>query len=169
MASIDQQIRSSNEAICGAIDALTPNRPLLSQQLLGQLRNLVEGVAAKWDADTGNATYDYEAIKTAVDSLGSAPKKLHFLQRFHKLLQQSASHYTMDGNASERLMLKYYEYLVRLRDLARDEWDMAVLMNLHKFPLDLDPHLGSTTRRLQGGSRQIRHRPLPDDATATTS
>ncbi|GAP60671.1 conserved hypothetical protein [Arthrobacter sp. Hiyo1] len=150
MASIDQQIRSSNEAICGAIDALTPNRPLLSQQLLGQLRNLVEGVAAKWDADTGNATYDYEAIKTAVDSLGSAPKKLHFLQRFHKLLQQSASHYTMDGNASERLMLKYYEYLVRLRDLARDEWDMAVLMNLHKFPLDLDPALREYHQKIAG-------------------
>ncbi|MGP7813779.1 ATP-dependent DNA helicase [Glutamicibacter soli] len=141
MATIDQQICSANEAICGAIDALAPNRPLLSQQVLGQLRNLVEGVAAKWTTGNGYAIYDYSAIKAAVENLGSAPKKLHFLQRFHKLLQESVSHYTMDGDASERLMLKYYEYLMRLRDLAHEEWTLSLLSNLEKFPVDLDPSL----------------------------
>ncbi|WP_019482536.1 hypothetical protein [Arthrobacter sp. TB 23] len=90
MATIDQQIRSANQTIRGAIDALRPNRPLLSQQVLGQLRNLVEGVAARWHTGYGDAAYDYNTIKTAVEKLGSAPKKLHFLHRFHKLLQESA-------------------------------------------------------------------------------
>lgn len=141
MATIDQQIYSANEAICGAIEALSPNRPLLSQQVLGQLRNLVEGVAARWTSGHGDSTYDYSVIKEAVANLGSAPKKLHFLKRFHKLLQESVSHYTMDGDASERLMLKYYEYLMRLRDLVREEWSLAILSNLEKFPVDLDPSL----------------------------
>jgi hypothetical protein len=36
------------------------------------------------------------------------------------LLQASVSHYTLDRDPSERLMLKYYEYLLRTRDLAKD-------------------------------------------------
>lgn len=39
--------------------------------------------------------------------------KFNFLGRFHKLIQKSASHYTLDGDASERLMLKYYERRAR--------------------------------------------------------
>jgi hypothetical protein len=33
------------------------------------------------------------------------------LGKFHDLLKISTSHYTLDGDASERLMLKYYEYI----------------------------------------------------------
>lgn len=109
--------------------------------MLGQLRNLVEGVAVLWSAGRRDAEYDYGAIKSAVEALGSAPKKIHFLHRFHKLLQESASHYVVDGDASERLMLKYYEYLVRLRALVRAEWDLPVLGNLNTFPVDLDPSM----------------------------
>ena len=41
--------------------------------------------------------------------------KLRFLGKFHDLLQISVSHYTPDENASERLMLKYYEYLIKIK------------------------------------------------------
>lgn len=170
MATIDQQISSANEAICGAIDALAPNRPLLSQQVLGQLRNLVEGVASRWTTGQGDATYDYNIIKTSVDNLGSAPKKLHFLHRFHKLLQESVSHYTMDGDSSERLMLKYYEYLMRLRDLAHDEWSLTLLSNLEKFPVDLIRPFVNTTRRSQCELGQVgRESSHKGDETDTTS
>jgi hypothetical protein len=42
----------------------------------------------------------------------------NFLGKFHKLIQMIASHHTLDGDASERLMLKYYEYLHRMPDPA---------------------------------------------------
>lgn len=141
MATVDQQISAADRSISGAIDALSPDRPLLSQQMLGQLRNLVEGVAARHCEGRGDAEYDYAAITRAVDALGTAPKKLHFLRRFHKLLQESVSHYVVDGDASERLMLKYFEYLVRLRAFAKTEWNLPLLANLEKFPVDLDPSL----------------------------
>ncbi len=66
---------------------------------------------------------------------------LNFLGRFHKLVQTSASHYTLDGDASERLMLKYYEYLLRIRNLMLDSAGIELLSNLEGFPVDLDPSL----------------------------
>ncbi|PPG44398.1 ATP-dependent RecD-like DNA helicase [Rathayibacter sp. AY2B5] len=160
MSTALDQIRAADAAICGAINALTPDRPLLSQQMLGQLRNLVEGVAVRWSTGQPSTDYNYDAIKAALDDLGSAPKKLHFLKRFHKLLQESASHYVVDGDASERLMLKYYEYLMRLRDFAQAEWSFAVLSNLEKFPVDLDPSLREyhqkIAERIHAGRQGLR-------------
>ncbi|MFL9694856.1 hypothetical protein, partial [Aeromonas veronii] len=59
--------------------------------------------------------------------------KLNFIGKFHKLIQKSASHYTLDGDNSERLMLKYYEYLHRIRSLVEKETDLKILSNLEKF------------------------------------
>ena len=38
-------------------------------------------------------------------------------------------------------MLKYYEYLLRLRGLLKSEYGISVLQNLENFPIDLDPSL----------------------------
>jgi len=89
---------------------------------------------------TGEAEFRYDAVKPALAYVRSQGK-LNFLGRFHSLLQVSSSHYTLDGDASERLMLKYYEYLHRLRSLVRTACAMEVLGNLESFPIDLDPSL----------------------------
>ena len=67
--------------------------------------------------------------------------KLNFLSKFHRLLQKSVSHYSPDEDSSERLMLKYYEYLHRIRSLLQDNCGVGVLANLEDFPVDLDPSL----------------------------
>jgi hypothetical protein len=67
--------------------------------------------------------------------------EFNFLGKFHKLLQSSSSHYTLDGDASERLMLKYYEYLHRIRSLLQTKYGVAVLGQLESFPINLDPSL----------------------------
>lgn len=41
------------------------------------------------------------------------------LSRCHKLLQASASRYTLDKDPSERLVLTYYEQMLRPLDLAQ--------------------------------------------------
>jgi helicase, putative len=48
------------------------------------------------------------------------------------------SHYSRDENNSERLMLKYYEYLLYIKNFLKDEYNIEVLDNLAKFPLNLD-------------------------------
>ena len=47
----------------------------------------------------------------------------------------------MDGDSSERLMLKYYEYLYRIRSLLLHIFNISILPNLELFPVDLDPSL----------------------------
>lgn len=47
----------------------------------------------------------------------------------------------LDDDPSERLMLKYYEYLLRTREIAQVHLCITILENLESFPLDLDPAL----------------------------
>ncbi len=63
------------------------------------------------------------------------------LSKFHNLLQKSVSHYTFDEGGSERLMLKYYEYLLRIKVFLKEKYKMDVLKNINDFPLNLDDHL----------------------------
>ena len=140
MPTVSEQIRGADEAICGSINQLGDQRALLSQVVLSQIRNLVEGVAVRLHSGSSNATFDYAAINPAMQFVKSRAS-FNFLGRFHKLIQQSASHYALDGDASERLMLKYFEYLLRVRSLLHNECGVAVLANLEAFPVDLDPSL----------------------------
>ncbi len=61
--------------------------------------------------------------------------------KFHNLLQISASHYTLDEGKSERLMLKYYEYLLRIKIFLKKTYALDVLDNLEEFPLNTDAKL----------------------------
>jgi hypothetical protein len=161
MASIDAQIRSTSANIEGNIDALCHDRALLAQNLLSQLRNLVEAVAVRLHLGGGNADFHYDATGPAIAWAGSQNKQINFLHRFHKLLQLSTSHYTFEGDASERLMLKYYEYLLRLRTLLHDRCGIDVLDNLEKFPVDLDPSLSEYHQKI--AERIDATRLLPSD------
>ncbi|GAA5157788.1 ATP-dependent RecD-like DNA helicase [Viridibacterium curvum] len=140
MATVSQQIQNSDEAICRNIESLADQRALLSQNVLSQLRNLVEGVAVRLHTGSPDAEFNYPAVEPGLAFVKSKGR-FNFLGKFHKLIQQSASHYTWDGDASERLMLKYYEYLYRIRSLLKDTCGLVVLANLEDFPVDLDPSL----------------------------
>lgn len=140
MASVEQQVRSADSAICQNIGRYAGDRGFLSQNLLAQLRNLVEGLIVWAHLGDPLAEFHYDRVGPALEAV-KAKARFRLLSRFHGLLQASASHYTLDGDPSERLMLKYYEYLVRMRDLAQKEFGAAILANIEKFPADLDPSL----------------------------
>ncbi len=140
MATVAEHIGAADAVICANIATLPSQRDLLSQNVLGQLRNLVEGVAVRLHAGHGDVEYNYDAIEAAL-SWVKANGRLNFVTKFHTLLKPSVSHYTFDGDTSERLMLRYYEYMLRLRTLLHNEAGVAVLGNLELFPLDQDPAL----------------------------
>lgn len=141
MATVRSQITSAATTISENIEALAGNRKLMSKNIIKQLRDLTEGVIVRMHEKSDSATYDHDAIKAGTSWIGSSGKKFNFLHEFHKLLQQSESHYTFNGDVSERLMLKYYVYLLQIRTLLRDECSLKVLTNLEDFPVDLDPSL----------------------------
>jgi hypothetical protein len=60
-----------------------------------------------------------------------------YLSNFLKGLKYIDHRITKDGQA-ERLMLKYYNYLWEIRKFLKRDFDINVLDNLEKFPLDLD-------------------------------
>lgn len=155
MSTVSDQIQSADAAICANIESLTDQRTLLSQNVLAQLRNLVEGVAVRLHKRSPDAEFDYSEVPSALAFVRSYAK-LNFLGKFHKLIQKSASHYTLDGDASERLMLKYYEFLYRIRSLLRDSCGVAVLANLEAFPVDLDPSLREYHEKIAARIEVIR-------------
>lgn len=159
MATVSHQIQNADEAICRNIESLSDQRALLSQNVLSQLRNLVEGVAVRLHLGEPDAEFVYAAIEPAL-AFVRRRARFNFLGKFHKLLQLSASHYTLDGDASERLMLKYYEYLYRIRSVLRDNCGISVLANLESFPVDLDPSLREYHEKIAARIEAVRsHRP----------
>ncbi|MDD3815441.1 MAG: ATP-dependent RecD-like DNA helicase [Desulfocapsaceae bacterium] len=163
MTTISKQIQSADEAICRNIESLADQRALLSQNVLSQLRNLVEGVAVRLHTGSPDAEFNYAAVEPGLAFVKSKAR-FNFLGRFHKLIQKSSSHYTLDGDASERLMLKYYEYLHRIRSLLRDNCGVGILANLEAFPVDLDPSLREYHEKIAARIEAVRSTP-PDSST----
>ena len=90
---------------------------------------------------------------------------LRFLHQFHELLQKSVSHYTLDENGSERLMLKYYEYLLKIKIFLNDTYGLHVLDNIEDFPLDTDTELSEYHEKI---AEKI-YSPSPGFSTSTYS
>ena len=142
MLRIDKAIFDTNGVICDNICQLRfSDRGLLSQNILGQIRNFVEYIAIKAyskgkDVDPNDYNLNVEALKN-MQHRGD----LRFLYRFHEMLQKSVSHYTVDKDGSERLMLKYYEHLLKIKLYLKRTFNLDVLENISDFPLNMDTEL----------------------------
>src|SRR5690606_30002504 len=119
----------------------------LSQNILADLRDLVEHVSLKTFSNGQNIEITYDNIQKANDYVKKV-SYLNFLHKFHKFLQISTSHYTLDEGHAERLMLKYYEYMIKIKKLLKDRYNMEILSNLDEFPLEVDPHLNEYYKKI---------------------
>ena len=131
MLRIDKAILDTNAVICENISRLGEiDRGLLSQNILSQVRNFVEYVAIKIFANGNDVNpNDYNLNVAALKDM-QCRGNLRFLYRFHEMLQKSVSHYTVDKDGSERLMLKYYDYLHEIKDIYRFYFNTVILRNL---------------------------------------
>lgn len=137
----DKWIRRCDTAICNNLESADMlDRGLLSVNILSQLRNLIDHICVKIFAENGGriAQVYYDNIKEAKKYV-HGNGKFRFIKQFYDLLQVSVSHYTLESENSERLMLKYYEYLLRVKRFMKSEYGMDILHNIDKFPLDTDP------------------------------
>lgn len=118
------------------------SRGILSQNILSQLRNLVEDVIVlDYNKRNGmNLGNEYKSKKKAYKELEKRCKP-KFLNDFHKYLQISKSHYTSDSNGAELLMQKYYYYLLKLKEFVKKEFNLVILENISDYPIDNDKTL----------------------------
>lgn len=141
MPNIDDRIRNIDSVICRHIaSADFSPRGAVAQDVLAQLRNFVEHIMLKFYANGRDIENTYPNICAAIEFVQSRGD-LKILYRFHDYLQIVASHYTLDEENSERLMLKYYEYLLAIKNLLHDRYNLNVLANLEDFPLHIDETL----------------------------
>lgn len=141
MNKIDTAILEIDKVICANIGKFDDSeRGLLSQNILSHLRNFVEYISLKAYSLGNDIEITYDNITKANDYVSSRGN-LKFLTKFHKFLQISASHYTLDEENSERLMLKYYEYLLKIKSYLKKSYDLDVLENIDDFPIKIDSAL----------------------------
>jgi len=142
MRKVDSAIINISELICENISEFdSSKRGFISQNILSQLRNLVEYIAVKIfsngeDINPNDQSTNEESIK-----LLKRNGKYRFLYDFHQMLQKSVSHYTVDKESSERLMLKYYEYLHKIKSFLIDNYNLEILENLSSFPINTDEEM----------------------------
>lgn len=142
MLKVDEAIFDTNKVICRNISVFDASeRGLLSQNILAQLRNFVEYIVQKVYSNGDDTDPNNYQDKKAAWEYVKTKGELRFLSKFHNLLQKSVSHYTFDEGGSERLMLKYYEYLLKIKVFLNTKYNMDVLENIDDFPLNLDDNL----------------------------
>lgn len=138
---IDNQILNIDKVICRYISNLSNStRGEISQDILSQLRHFVEHIMLKIYANGSDIEDTQDNVKQAV-KYAKSEEALRHLSRFHHFLQVSVSHRTLEEENSERLMLKYYEYLLRIKMLLHDKYSLDVLVNLEEFPIAADESL----------------------------
>lgn len=148
MRQVDEQINICDQAISKLIETFGSNsedRGFLSLNILNNLRTFVESVSVK---AAGETDYSYEIFQSKAKNFVAARADLRFLSKFHKRLQESKSHYATDEDVSERLMLKYYEYLLRIKSFLKTTYNINVLNNIDKFPLNTDQTLSEYHKKI---------------------
>lgn len=138
MNELDRKIENINKTLCDNIELVDfTDRGFVSQNLLSQCRNLVEHVAMKIYSEENDLVIGYDGIQAAMKHLKTDNNYL-FLRKFHGFLQQTVSHYTPDYDGAERLVLKYYEYLLQIKVFYKERYNKELLQNLDKFPIHID-------------------------------
>lgn len=135
---VDINLENSNKMICDNInDIKLLGRWKSSIHMLKWLRDLLDSIIIKVKNSGNNVDMTNEEIKQSVKYI-KENAKYRELRDFHALLQISSSHYTNDEFWSETIMVKYLEYLYKIRKFVKNEFNLNILHNLNEFPYELD-------------------------------
>ena len=141
MPSIDDSIRKIDNVICRHLDEIEDSsRGAISQDILEQLMKFVNHIMLKFYAKGSDIPATDENIIKAAE-YAQINSDLSSLYKFRNFLQVVTTQYTLDEDGSERLMLKYYQYLLEAKNLLSHHYGITILHNLYKFPLHLDDTL----------------------------
>ena len=156
MPSIDESIKKIDSVICRHLDEIENNsRGAISQDILEKLTKFVNHIMLKFYANGREIPITTENIAKATE-FAQVNSELYTLYIFHNYLEVVTTQYTLDEDGSERLMLKYYQYLLEAKNLIWHYYGIEVLHNIDKFPLHLDDTLQEYYKKI---SEKIERHP----------
>lgn len=141
MPRLDDSIRRIDNVICRHLDNIEDSsRGAISQDILEQLMKFVNHIMLKFYSNGTDIEITEENISRAAE-YAQINSELSTLYKFRNFLQVVTTQFTLDEDGSERLMLKYYQYMLEAKNLLHDYFGIDILHNLEKFPLHLDDTL----------------------------
>lgn len=142
MDTINEKIKIADNNIIRNIELIDSEGIwLVSQNILSQIRNLLQAVFLKIYCSDENQTLElnYDNIEKATKYIHSEWKYKTF-SKFYKFIQTSSSHYTESPENSERLIIKYIPFLYELKNFMKEEYDIVILQNLCKIVNNKDTY-----------------------------
>jgi len=117
-------------------DTQLKDKGFLSENILSQLRNLVEDVTILLNNKINGLTLDthYDNVSSSFDAI-KGKRQYKFLFDFHSYLQGTASHYTPNEDSAIRLVKHYYRYICLIKKLLKDEFNIDIINNIDLFPV----------------------------------
>lgn len=150
MDEIEQAVINSDRTICENIDTIgATKKDLVYQNILNGLRTFLEAIALRiYNSDNNcQPSYSYDCIKTALKYISSVDRYGE-IARFHSFLQRSKSHFSSDDDDAERLMIRYFEMLVKTKRIYFERFHSEVLHNIAKLSPETDPGLIDHYRKI---------------------
>lgn len=130
------EIIKANQYIDAKLEEMNAeNRAAKSLEIVLAVRNLNDNIALTLYNEL------FPGKPMGVNKAGAqfmSNKELRFISKFHKFLNESVSHFTPSEDGAERLMIKYYDYLVQLKNLMYKRYGIKILSNINNFWSDLD-------------------------------
>lgn len=112
------------------------DKGFLSENILAQLRNLIEDVAILINNRENNQSLDtqYENISPSLDFL-KGKSKYKFILDFYNFLKGTSSHYTPSEDGAEKLVAYYFRYICLTKKLLHSDYNIEIIKNIDKFPI----------------------------------
>ena len=132
----DKEINRASDGIDKALSTATrSNRGEVAFRILSVVRNLNDHIAFKiWKDVRPDQKMDINKVASKFGNV----RPYQFIARFDHFLRASVSHFTPSEEGAERLMIKYYRYLLQLKKAVYDRYGMIILRNVDMFLEDLD-------------------------------
>ncbi|MCQ2382766.1 MAG: AAA family ATPase [Clostridia bacterium] len=136
--SAEKEISYISKVIEKNIDyyKILKDKGFLSENILSQLRNLVEDVAILINNKENNFELDtnYENINPSFQYL-KQHNKYKFIVDFYNFLRGTASHYTPSEDCAEKLVSYYFRYLCLIKIFLKEKYGLEIINNIEDFPM----------------------------------
>lgn len=132
----EREIQKASNAIDKALLTITKtNRGEVALRIVTVVRNLNDHVAYKvWQDLRPDQKMGLQKVASKFDTL----RPYQFIARFDKFLRASVSHFTPTEEGAERLLLKYYRFILLLKQLMFERYHTVIIENADRFLEDLD-------------------------------